>query len=151
MSNLQSEEAKLMGECVRLPASAVTITFTDSINKIPKEHQIWEAKNALRWFLIVLDNQCFGHGQRREDYKVGSVVVVEGIGKNNRIHCHLSLEIPKNFSRQEFNKKIWKSKQKVDLFGYIKIKPMFDTKWHSYMTKELNRETCWDLCRKAQQ
>jgi hypothetical protein len=135
-----------LNEILSNPSHAVTITFRSEKLPNSKEEKLLFASSAFSWFLHVLSDRCFGKAHRKDGRHIGVITIVEGMGRNKRMHLHLAIRSPGEMTETLFLKKINSSTRKVHSFGNIVVKPWIDNGWTDYITKEKDFEVLWEYC-----
>lgn len=146
MQTLRKATADFLTSLGEDPTHAVTLTFKGAYLPVSRDKKINLAARVVSWFLDVLNNRCFGHAYRRLGYRVASVVVVEGLGAGERVHCHLTLREPAHLTYAQFGQKIRIAARKTRSMGYPNIEPYRDEGWGWYITKEGDHEVLWEKC-----
>ena len=123
-------------EILPSPTHALTISFASKWIPTAQIQKLELALGAASVFMHFLNNRSFGHAHRRNGFKVGCIAVAEGMGYQQRVHLHLSLQKPMGMKEKCFDSAILKSLQLVNSFGDYCIKPWRDEGWSQYITKE---------------
>lgn len=146
-TNLRQQEALIlmMQKMLADPTHSVTLTFNRIRMPSDKEEKLLVAEGAVRLFLRILNDRCFGRRYRRGEVRIGCVVVLEGMRNGNRLHLHLALRCESHITNKKFSEFIRLSARKVRDLGGIDIKSYY-TGWYPYITKEPEAEVLWELC-----
>ncbi len=129
---------------------AVTLTFVQWKRGQNLKINSSIANETTRQFLNRLNSECFGHSAKRKGHCIGSVVTV---GKNDpygKIHAHLALTIPENFTAGEFIALIEKIASRFNWIDQqLHIDFYRDAIWLKYMVNHGIDSLLLDCCNQA--
>lgn len=89
------------------PTHALTLTFKKTKRQLTLAQDRLRIEKTIGLFLSLLNTKCFGHGARRKGYKVGSIVVLEGLKQWDNIHAHIALTTPPRLTSDQFNEHLF--------------------------------------------
>ena len=116
---------------------ALTVTFTNAALALPRMEVPFSCEKTIKFLIRRINKRVFRHGHIRKNFCVSSVAVLEKGKRNGRLHSHLAIGIPKNYSTPEFVRLV---REEIggcqDLAGQVHVEPIRDAGWAAYITKQ---------------
>lgn len=119
------------------PTHALTITFKKTKRQLTLAQDRLRIEKTIVLFLSFLNAKCFGHGTRRKGYKVGSIVVLEGLREWDNLHAHIALTAPPRLTSDQFNEHLFSSIRKChQIDRQIDLQACERDGWYRYIGKD---------------
>lgn len=122
---------------------AVTLTMKQRIG--PEKLTALCATSNFRHFSNVLNQKVFGNSFRRHSKRLTIIPMLE-TSAWDRLHYHVTIEVPERLELQEFETLIRRSWVATD-FGYdeVDVTPVYSSGWIRYCLKKFDASATLDI------
>ena len=128
-----------------LPSNLMAVTLTMKQRFGGRVIDPVTASANMRHFLNVLNQTVFGNAYRRHGKRLTVIPILE-MSAWDRLHYHVTMEVPDRFDSETFADLIRSSWSRTDLgYNEIDIQPLYSKGWIEYCLKKFDSSASLDI------